>query len=181
MASADKVVTADSSSSVQEVLDLMVSKQVGAVVIICTKEDDKEKSIPVGIITKTDILHAYRHRVDLNESCKRIIRENSLVTCKPDDDRDKVASILERNKMHHVIVVRGDHFDGIVSSWDIAVECSKDSRAWPYLRSEDGSINFPRFEESALPPAFNPEEAVSILNHKHDDTFVDFLDVEAFQ
>ena len=159
----------------------MVSKQVGAVVIVCPKEDDKEKSIPEGIITKTDILHAYRRRVDINESCKRIIRENSLVTCKPDDDRDKVASILERNKMHHVIVVHEDHFVGIVSSWDIAAECSKDSRAWPYLRSEDGSINFPRFEESVLPPAFNPNEAVSILNHKHDDTFVDFLDVEGLQ
>ena len=161
----------------------MVSKQVGAVVIVCTKEDDKEKSIPEGIITKTDILHAYRSRVDISESCKRLIRENSLVTCKPDDDRDKVASILERNKMHHVIVVHeDDHFLGIVSSWDIAAECSKDSKAWPYLRSEDGSINFPRFEEEVLPPIYNPDAAVSILNHKHEDnTFVDFLDVEAFQ
>lgn len=173
--------TADSSSSVQEVLDLMVSKQVGAVVIVCTQKEDTEKSIPEGIITKTDILHAYRHRVDIDASCKHIIRENSLVTCKPDDDRDTVASILEREKMHHVIVVHEEHFVGIVSSWDIAAECAKDNRAWPYLRSEDGSLpQFPRFEEEALPPAYNPQKAVSILNHKHD-FFMDDLDLESFQ
>ena len=172
---------ADSSSSVLEVLDLMVSKQVGAVVIVCTKEEDREKSIPEGIITKTDILHAYRHRVDLNDSCKHIIRENSLMTCEPDDGRDTVASILERNKMHHVIVVQEDHFVGIVSSWDIAAEVAKDGRAWPYLRSEEGGIQFPRFEEEVLPPAYNSHKAVSILNHKHDNTFFDSLDLEAFQ
>lgn len=175
--------TADSSSSVQEVLDLMVSRQVGAVVIVCKKEDDNDsgKSIPEGIITKTDILHAYRQGVKINDSCKHMIRENSLVTCGPDDDRDTVASILERNKMHHVIVVQEDHFVGVVSSWDIAVEVAKDNRAWPYLRSEEGGIQFPRFEEEVLPPAYNSHKAVSILNHKHDDTFFDFLDLEAFQ
>ncbi len=175
------MVTADSSSSVLEVLDLMVSKQVGAVVIVCKKEDDTGKSIPEGIITKTDILHAYRHGVGINDSCKQMIRENSLVTCEPDDHRDTVASILERNKMHHVIVVQKDHFVGIVSSWDIVAEVAKDGKAWPYLRSEEGGIQFPRFEEEVLPPAYNSHKAVSILNHKHDDTFFDFLDLEAFQ
>lgn len=178
------MVTADSNSSVQEVLDLMVSKQVGAVIIVSTKEDDTKKNIPEGIITKTDILHAYRRRVDINDSCRDIIKAKSLVTCKPDDDRDMVASIIERNKMHHVIVVHEEHFVGIVSSWDIAAECAKDNRAWPYLRSEDGSIQFPlpRFEEEVLPPAYNPQKAASILNHKHDEvTYMDDLDLETFQ
>lgn len=178
--------TADSNSSVREVLDLMISKQVGAVIIVSTKtkEDDTEKSIPEGIITKTDILHAYRCGVGIYDPCKEIIKEKSLVTCKPDDDRDTVASILERSKMHHVIVVHEEHFVGIVSSWDISAECAKDNRAWPYLRSEDGSVKFPRprFEEEVLPPPYNPQKAVSILNHKHDEvTYMDDLDLETFQ
>lgn len=178
------MVAADSNSLVREVLDLMISKQVGAVVIVCTKESDPDtkKRTPLGIITKTDIVNAYRDRVDIDDPCKNILRENTLVTCNIDDDRDTVASILERNKMHHVIVVHEGHFVGIVSSWDIVAECAKDGRAWPYLRSKNGNIHLPRYEEEVMPPAYNPQKPVSMLNHKHDDvTYMDDLDLETFQ
>ena len=158
----------------------MISKQVGAVVIISSTE---LKSIPQGIVTKTDILQAYRRRVDISEPCKNIINDKPLVTCKPDDDRDAAASTLEKHKMHHVIVVHEEQFVGIVSSLDIAKECAKDNRAWPYLRSEDGQVHFPRYEDDVLPPAYNPHLPTSIVNHKHDEvtTYMDDLDLEAFQ
>ena len=190
-----KVVTADLNTSIQDILDLMTSKQVGAVVILSTNEDGhpsldrtemkSKHQIPHGIVTKTDILHAYRRQVDIQEGSETILKNKPLVTCKPGDDRDRVASILERNKMHHVIVVQEEHFIGIVSSLDIAKECARDNRAWPYLRSEDGRVHLPRLEveDDVLPPAYNPHLPTSIVNHKHDEvtTYMDDLDLEAFQ
>lgn len=162
----------------------MTSKQVGGAVVILSTNEDGHPSLdrsemkskhqkPHGIVTKTDILHAYRRQ------------DKPLVTCKPGDDRDRVASIIERNKMHHVIVMneQEEHFIGIVSSLDIAKECARDNRAWPYLRSEDGRVHLPRFEDDVLPPAYNPHLPTSIVNHKHDEvtTYMDDLDLEAFQ
>lgn len=102
-----------------------------------------------------------------------------------------MAQILEKNKTHHVVVVDEKHarFVGLVSSWDIASECAKDNRAWPYLRGEDGKIPFPENVVKACepcvppPPAYDPEKPTTILNHQHDKatTFMDDLDLEAFQ
>ena len=117
-----------------------------------------------------------RRQVDIQEGSETILKNKPLVTCKPGDDRDRVASILERNRMHHVIVM--ENFIGIISSLDIAKECARDNRAWPYLRSEDGRVHLPRFEDDVLPPAYNPHLPTSIVNHKHDE---DDLDLEAFQ
>ena len=141
----------------------MTSKQVGGAVVILSTNEDGHPSLdrsemkskhqkPHGIVTKTDILHAYRRQVDIKEGSKIILKNKPLVTCKPGDDRDRVASIIERNKMHHVIVMneQEEHFIGIVSSLDIAKECARDNRAWPYLRSEDGWVHLPRFEDDVL-------------------------------
>ena len=32
-------------------------------------------------------------------------------------------------------------FVGLVSSWDITVECARDDRAWPWNRPEDGRFH----------------------------------------
>jgi CBS-domain-containing membrane protein len=58
--------------------------------------------------------------------------------------RDQAARVLERNKNHHAIVVDSNkHFKGVVSSWDITVECAKDDRAFPWNRSPDGRFHSP--------------------------------------
>ncbi|KAL7554330.1 hypothetical protein ACHAWF_017770 [Thalassiosira exigua] len=108
-----------------------------------------------------------------------------LVSCGPGDDRDKVARILEESHTHHVVVFDGENFVGLVSSWDVAAECSKDNRAWPYLRDEHGKVPFPvkaEKDEAHIPPSYDPQKPTSILNHKHNaNTYMDDLDLEAFQ
>ncbi|KAL7543908.1 hypothetical protein ACHAXR_013311 [Thalassiosira sp. AJA248-18] len=204
MVPAEKVVTATPNDSVRKVMDLMLSHKVGAVVVVnIVQKNDTEPSeelstipIALGIITKSDILQAYRERVDIDDPCRKIMGDRKLVSCLAVDDRgeclfcfdDQVARILEKHKTHHVIVVDEKYarFVGIVSSWDIAAECSKDNRAWPYLRGEDGKIQFPEKVEKddvPVPPPYDPEKPTSILNHKHDEftTYMDDLDLEAFQ
>ena len=108
----------------------MLLHKVGAVVIVNTHtsevEDGREAytSIPVamGIVTKSDLLQAYRDRVDIDSPCHQIMGDRKLVSCLPSDDRDAVARILETHQTHHVIVVDANHsrFMGIMSSLDVA-------------------------------------------------------------
>ena len=181
-------------------MDLMLKHKVGAIVIITMESKEMTTAglefptipIAMGIITKSDILQAYRNRVEIDAPCQKIMGDHKLVSCHPEDDRDTVARILEKNKTHHVIVVddeRHAHFVGIVSSWDIAAECAKDGGAWPYLRGEDGKISFPvekvakDDEDLSIHPPYDPKKPTSIVNHKHDQftTYMDDLDMEAFQ
>lgn len=179
-------------------MDLMLAHKVGAVVIVGNDEKKlvegslelcNDIPIAIGVITKSDILQAYRDRVDIDDPCHKIMGDRHLVSCAPGDDRDKVAGILEKNQTHHVIVADEKHsrFVGIVSSLDVAAECAKDNRAWPYLRGEDGKvIRFPEKiekDEVPIPPAYDPQKRTSITNHEHGKTttFMDDLDLEAFQ
>ena len=175
-------------------MDLMLLHKVGAVVVVSAKKKKMEAQgrisetpIATGMITKSDILQAYRNRIDIDAPCQKIMGDKHLVCCHPSDDRDQVASILERNRTHHVVVVDENHssFMGIVSSWDVAAECAKDNRFWPYLRGEDGKIPFPEHKiekHVPLPDPYDPNQPTTVLNHKHEkDTFMDDLDLEAFQ
>jgi len=86
---------------------------------------------------------------------------------------------------HHVLVVDDSSlFVGLVSSWDVSAEDAKDSRAWPYLRSDDGEIDVkiatgardPRPPPPEAP--FDPAKPTTIENHQHDfKTYMDELDL----
>ena len=55
--------------------------------------------------------------------------------------RDEASKTFELNSIHHAVVVdKEGKFVGIISSWDIASEVAKDSRAWPWNRTPDGRI-----------------------------------------
>ena len=72
-----------------------------------------------------------------------ILNDNKTLHCVLDtDNRDDAAKAMEKNQEHHSIVKTKDgEFVGVVSAWDIASEVAKDSRAWPWNRTDDGRIN----------------------------------------
>ena len=52
------------------------------------------------------------------------------------ETRDQAARAFEKNKNHHAVVRdKTGQFVGLISSWDIAIECVKDDRAWPWSRT----------------------------------------------
>jgi hypothetical protein len=53
---------------------------------------------------------------------------------------------------HAIVVDENQHFQGLVSSWDIAKECAADDRSWPWNRSEDGRFHKPVEEILGLSP-----------------------------
>ena len=205
MIPAEKVITVGPTDTVRKVMDLMLEFSIGAIVVIQEEtkiimgQDGKTHTgeattlpMPLGIITKSDIMKAYSEKVDIDSECSRIMSgdKDKLITCLPSDDRDKVASMLEKFHTHHVIVVDQEHahFVGMVSSWDISAECARDDRAWPYLRNEEtGEIEIKVKERKPAgppPPApFDPEKPTTIINHKHDEftTYMDDLDLMGIQ
>lgn len=74
-------------------MDLMLEQKVGAVVIV---NDMETSPTAIGIITKSDILQAYRERVDIDDPCKKIMGDRKLVSCFQGDDRGK-------SRMIHVL------------------------------------------------------------------------------
>jgi len=142
MTPAAQVVTANPNDPIEVAVDAMLSHRISAVVIVEAAADDSSKN-PVGLVTKSELVAAYRERVPLSQSLGSIMVKDPprvLDTL----DRDDAAKALERGQIHHAVVINSDGaFVGIVSAWDIASECAKDSRAWPWSRSPDGKIHQP--------------------------------------
>lgn len=149
------VATVDPSDSIRKAMDLMLERNVGAVVVLVTGT----YHVPIGIVTKTDLLKAYHDNLTVDHAVKEIMTKD-LLTCSETMSRDQAAAVLERNKNHHAIVVdENQHFKGLVTAWDITVECARDDRAWPWNRHEDGKAH--RVDEpSAASMATSPTSSM---------------------
>jgi CBS-domain-containing membrane protein len=100
--------------------------------------------VPVGIVTKADFVSAYQQGLTLDHAVKEMMSKN-LQTCDIINlSRDGAAALLERNKTRNAIVVDGNrHFQGLISTWDIASECAKDDKAFPWIHGTS-LLNAPR-------------------------------------
>ena len=196
MVPADKVIAVTPTDTVRKVMDLMLVNKIGALVVLeqvaprnLDDQSEVKLPIPVGIITKSDIMTAYQNMVKLDDPCSKIMFKGELQTCTVDMSRDRAARILESTHNHHLIVVDPAHkeFLGLMSSWDITSECAKDDRAWPFLRSEDGKFHgSPSMQKRVEKRASSPQHAEdhpTIAHHEHDEftTYMDDLDLLAFQ
>mmetsp|Transcript_32002 Transcript_32002/g.89159 ORF Transcript_32002/g.89159 Transcript_32002/m.89159 type:complete len:222 (+) Transcript_32002:163-828(+) len=150
MTPATDVYTLTAKDSIQQAMDLMLEHHIGAIVILAT--DTSARSLPIGIITKTDLIQAYRNQIPSDWPLQEILRPDCCydastmpTTCTHTMHRDQAARILEKNHNHHAIVLDShtNNFAGLISAWDIVSECAKDDRAWPWIRSEDGRFHKP--------------------------------------
>jgi CBS domain-containing protein len=91
MVPTDKVVCCDPKNTIRKVMDTMLEKKIGAVVVL-------KENVPLGIITKTDIMKAYKDNLTLDHSAEEIMTTN-LETCDETMSRDQAARVLERNKV----------------------------------------------------------------------------------
>ena len=91
-------------------------------------------------MTKTDFVAAYHQGINMNQKVG-LVMVKDLDTISEMDSRDRAAALFERQGHHHAVVVNasGD-FVGLISAWDIAAECDRDGRAWPWMRTDDGKI-----------------------------------------
>ena len=146
----DSVLQCTEWSPIEKILADMIDQKVSAIVVM----DSHHPTKAVGIITKTDLILAYRQDISPQQKVGLIMATN-LQTIPSTANRDQVAKFLERNQFHHALVVdevSGD-FLGMVSAWDIVVECARDARAWPFNRTVDGRIRPPLGQHQQSQPA----------------------------
>jgi CBS domain-containing protein len=130
MIPASKVVTVSLTDTIGAAIDAIVKNHISSVLVM--NDDNK----PVGIVTKTDLVTAYQQGRGLSETVAAIM-QTDVKSIQDTMSRDDAAKLFERNHIHHAIVVNQEGtFVGMASTWDIASECAKDSRAWPWIRSE---------------------------------------------
>ena len=164
MVPSDKVKTVSPNTPVEEAMELVLENKIGSIVVI-------EHQSPVGIITKSDVVKAYKSDIPTSAPCKRIMCKGPLHTCTPRMSRKNAARIMETERTHHLIVVdeNNSSFLGLLSSWDIASDCAHGG--WPWLHFEE--------EHTA---DVSSHGYPTIVHHKHDDrTFADTLDLLQFQ
>ena len=151
MTPADKAITASPFDTIGKVMALMQEHKVGSIVVlheephVVNQQQPDLFARPLGIITKSDILRAYNHKThtSVQDPCRKIMHTD-LAVVTPHMSRNQAAAIMQRNKIHHAVVIDDeDHgrFAGVISSMDIASECAKDHLAWPWNRSEDGKLH----------------------------------------
>jgi CBS domain-containing protein len=154
-----KVATCSPTDKIRKALDTMLDMKVSCIVVVVKGT----YTVPIGLVTKTDVLGAYQQGLTLDHQVLEIMTKD-FQTCHMTDSRDQAASILERNKCHHAIVIdeASNHFVGIISSWDITTECAKDHRAWPWNRSPDGRFHSPE-EKTNKEESFAPSSPTSTM------------------
>ena len=139
----DKAFQCNEWDPIEKVVSVIIENHISAVVIM--DKDDETKA--VGIVTKTDLVQAYSQGISLHQKVG-LIMVRDLKTVPHTTNRDQVAKIFESARVHHALVDDSETgaFLGIVSSWDVAAESARDSRAWPWNRTEDGKIHLPQTE-----------------------------------
>lgn len=134
MVPAEKVVKCAVWETIESVIDTLTDHFISAIVVI-----DKEGK-PVGIISKTDLVSAYKKGVKLSDRVDLVMTKD-LRSVLDTDSRDDAADAFAKSKYHHAIVQnKAGEFVGLISTWDIAQECARDSKAWPWTRTVDGRL-----------------------------------------
>ena len=130
MVPSQQVFTCKEKDSVSEALTLIVDKNISALVVL------NEANFPLGIVTKSDLVSAYRKAVPLDDNVEKIMNPD-MAWLNQHDSRDDAAKAIERTHKHHALVKdNSGNWVGLISSWDIAAECAKDARAWPWNRND---------------------------------------------
>ncbi|HEY2204605.1 MAG TPA: CBS domain-containing protein [Pseudonocardia sp.] len=108
-----EVATVNPETTVSDLLDLLVGKNIGAVVV--TSED-----AVVGIVSERDVVHLVHNRgSDLLSSPVSEIMSTEVVSCVPEDEVDNLMRTMTDRRIRHLPVVIDGQLAGIVSIGDM--------------------------------------------------------------
>lgn len=108
-----EVVTIEATKSALDAAKLMSSREVGSLVVL---RDGK----PIGIVTDRDIVvRAVAKGAQLDKVTINEIMSEPLVTVKPDTPMIEIASLMDKQSIRRVPVLKGDEIVGIVTSSDM--------------------------------------------------------------
>lgn len=106
------------SDSVIKAAQLMKSEDVGPILIVTDKDNKKL----TGIVTDRDLaIKVVAEGRDAKATSVQEVMSEDLITCKEDDDVDKVLKLMEDHQLRRIPVVdRSDRLIGIIAQADVA-------------------------------------------------------------
>lgn len=117
-----RVETVRPTATVQQVCDLLSSKQIGAAVVVGAAGE------VVGVISERDVVHSIsKHGVRALDRTIDEIMTRGVATCRLTDSSDDLMELMTRGRFRHVPVVEGGRLVGIVSIGDIVKRRIEDS------------------------------------------------------
>jgi CBS domain-containing protein len=107
------VATAERSATLQDIINLLAAKRIGAIIIVDAKDDVE------GIVSERDVVRAVAAHgaACLTEPVARFMTRD-VITCEPHETLDQLMSTMTTGRFRHVPVVEGEHLVGIVSIGD---------------------------------------------------------------
>jgi len=117
---AREVITTTASVSIDEAMDVLISKGIGCLPVI---GDDKKL---VGIISDKDIFKKV-HETKGNYHSLTVgdVMTTDLIVGLPEDETSYIAGVMIKNWIRHVPIVDGDDLVGLVSLRDIIAEATE--------------------------------------------------------
>jgi CBS domain-containing protein len=143
-----------------EALDTMVGTPECCAMVVTTGP----VHLPIGVITKTDLMKAYKDGLDPKVHKAREAMSTSIETVFDTATRDAVAKHFADTKHKTAFVVnKENHFVGLVSALDVAIEVSRDDHAFPWNRDSLEKMyqisTSPRSPKWSNPPRVHTEHS----------------------
>jgi CBS domain-containing protein len=111
------------TDSVIKAAKMMKSEDVGPIPIVTDKDSRKL----AGILTDRDLaIKVVAEARDPNATQIAEVMSQDVVTCKKDDDVNKVLKLMEQHQVRRIPVVdNGDHLIGIIAQADVATRLGR--------------------------------------------------------
>ena len=127
-----KVVTCCPDDKIEIAVKKMLEHDVGSVIVLPQNGDT-----PSGIVTKTDLIRGWDKGLSETEDTVCAVMGTDFESILDTSPTGVAAEHFENTKHRHAFVVdKYGKYVGIVTAYDIAVETSRDSKAWPYVNRD---------------------------------------------
>lgn len=127
-----KVISCCPDDSIETAMEKMLEHGVGSIIVI-----PKGGDTPTGIVAKTDLVRGWYKGLNAKEDTVTALMGTRIETVLDTSPTGVAAEHFEKTQHRHAFVVDKDgKFVGIVSAYDIAVETSRDNKAWPYTNRD---------------------------------------------
>lgn len=111
------VVTSTPDASIREVASIMSSRRIGLVVIV----DRRNPELVVGVVSERDIIRAVAQGLDLGKPVEEVMSAPAIAV-EAEEPVWRVAEIMQRHGIRHVVVTRGGRLYGVISIRDLLAE-----------------------------------------------------------
>lgn len=115
LAKTHDIFTIDEDKSVADAVEQMMEQNIGSLIVTA-------KEIPVGMFTERDVLKVWKRRRGDTKFCEIPVSEGMTkdpIVVGPDDDLDYIMSLMVKNRIRHLPVVKDNQVVSMISIRDV--------------------------------------------------------------